>query len=127
MARWRESSRSSGAASYSHARSLNWRLGVPGHAGKLALAIFPFCAGEDARRDFDQTWRQLEHGKSGPGLSVASAERVLVQRLRHMVVGVILHDHLSKMVQNLHFGGVLFQMQAVAGDAGAVGDFLAGS
>jgi len=52
-------------------------LVVPRHARKLALAIFPFGAGENARRHFDEPRRQLEDREGRPGLSVPRAEGAL--------------------------------------------------
>src|SRR6266478_4348126 len=100
-------------------------LGVPRHARELALAIFPFRAGENARRDFDQARRQLEDREGRPGLSVPHAEGTLVEQLSHVLIRLVLDNHLSQVIENLHLGGILFEVQAIARDAGSVGNFLA--
>ena len=92
----------------------------------LAPAIFPLGTRENARRDFDQARRQLEDRQSRPWLSVAGAEGALVQRIGHVLIGVVLDDHFCEVIQNLHFGGIVFEVQAIVGDAGAIGNLFTG-
>jgi len=87
---------------------------------------FPFRAGKNARSNFDKTRRQLEHRQCRPGFPVARAKSSLVQRFGHAVVREVLNDHLRQMIENLDFRWIIFKVQAVAGDARAVGNFLAG-
>src|SRR5229473_6146196 len=99
-------------------------LGVPGDTGKLALAVLPLRAGENARRDLDEARGELEDREGGPGLTFAGSEGTLIQRFRHAIVREVLDDHFREVIEHLHLVGVFFQVRAIARDAGAVGNFL---
>src|SRR5713226_9831117 len=63
--------------------------GIPGDARKLALAVFPFGAGKNARGDFDEPRGQLKNGEGGTGFGVAREEGAVVQALRQLIVGEV--------------------------------------
>jgi len=93
-----------------HITGLDRRSGVPRNATELPFSRLPFAARENARCDFDKTRCQLENRKGGPTFAFPGMKAALIERLRHVCVGKILHNHFGEVVQNLSLGGIFLEV-----------------
>src|SRR5271154_4708453 len=99
-------------------------LGVPGDAGNLLLAGFPFGAREDPRGDVDQSRYQPEDSGRAPGTTVSCAIVAYIQGIGHAGEGDVLNDELCEEFKCLRFERVVFEVVAVRGDTQAERDFF---
>ena len=100
---------------------LSEELRVPGDVGELLLALDPLGGGEDARGGVDEARSELEDVDGSPRAAVAGAQAAKIEHVGHARKRQILDDHFGESTQDFHFGGILFEMAAVGGDAKAVG------
>jgi len=103
---------------------MEFGLRIPGDAGQLFFAGFPFGAGKDARGDIDQARSEFEDSGSVPGAAVAGAIFADIERFGHAGERNILNNHFGKEAERLHFERVIFQVTAISADAKAKGNFL---
>src|ERR1700740_74106 len=93
------------------------RLRIPGDAGQLFFAGFPFGAGKDARSHFDEAWSELENGGGVPRVAVARAIFADIERVSHAGERDVLDNHFGEEAKRLHFERIIFEVNAIGADA----------